>query len=74
MKNKTLLTVGALAVLGVLAYKYFNKDKSKGTGYSNASGKYSKLNSVTNCTICQGASGGYWSQNGACREGDKCRR
>jgi uncharacterized membrane protein YebE (DUF533 family) len=36
MKTKTLLTVGALAVLGVLAYNYYNKKKE--TGYSNLTG------------------------------------
>jgi hypothetical protein len=37
MKNKKLLVLGGLAVLGVLAYNYYSKNK--GTGYSNATGR-----------------------------------
>lgn len=38
MKNKNLLVLGGLAILGVLAYNYYGKNK--GTGYSNATGKF----------------------------------
>jgi hypothetical protein len=44
-----LLTVGAVAVLGVLAYSYYKKEK--GSGYSNASGFVGKLNGCENKSI-----------------------
>jgi hypothetical protein len=54
MKNKTLLTVGALAVLGVLAYNYYKKQKKTGSvnmsGYSSMSG-YSNL--MGNTSVCR---------------------
>jgi predicted negative regulator of RcsB-dependent stress response len=50
MKNKTLLTVGALAVLGVLGYNYYKKHNKKATGSLNMSG-YSNLVGTT--SICR---------------------
>jgi hypothetical protein len=50
MKNKTLLTVGALAVLGVLGYNYYKKQSSKGTDSLNMSG-YSNLSG--NTSVCR---------------------
>jgi hypothetical protein len=54
MKNKTLLTVGALAVLGVIAYNYYKKQKGTDSlsmsDYSNMSG-YSNLSG--NTSVCR---------------------
>jgi uncharacterized membrane protein YebE (DUF533 family) len=66
MKTKTLLTVGAVAVLGVLAYSYYKK-KNEISGYSNASGKSG------GCRVCSGASSNYYAVRGNCRMGDKCK-
>jgi hypothetical protein len=67
MNTKKLLTVGAVAVLGVLAYNYYKK-KNETSGYSNASGK-----SSGGCRVCSGASNNYYAVRGYCRMGDKCK-
>lgn len=61
---------GGLAVLGVLAYNYYSKNKK--TGYSNASGVFSKTNASA-CRVCIGDSNNYYAVWGQCRSGDKCK-
>ena len=67
--------IGGLAVLGAIALiSWYKKPKKNSEGFFGANGRTSKLNSVTGCTVCAGASSNYWAQNGTCREGDKCKR
>jgi hypothetical protein len=72
MNTKTLLTVGAVAVLGVLAYNYFNKNK--GTESLGMDGYSNLVDSTKGCFICNGSNGGYYAINNRCKSGDKCRR
>jgi hypothetical protein len=69
MNTKKLLTVGVVAVLGVLAYSYYKKEK--GSGYSNASGFVGKRNAK--CRVCYGGSSNYYAVYGQCRMGDTCK-
>jgi hypothetical protein len=82
MKNKTLLTLGALAVVGVLGYNYYKKNKSGATGYSNASGKTRTTTTsktapyLGRCVRCRTADGGTYVPNrdSNCRfdKGERC--
>jgi len=75
MKSKTLLTVGGLAVLGVLGYNYYKKNKSGATGYSNANGM-SKKAFPNSCLKCRTSDGGtYVPPRGytcAFSQGERC--
>jgi uncharacterized membrane protein YebE (DUF533 family) len=69
MKTKSLLTLGALAVLGALAYNYYKK--GKGTGYANASGT-GRMSS--RCNYCRNSQGNIYSADstGKCKGADFC--
>jgi len=71
MKNKNLLIYGGLAVLGVLAYNYYNKNKK--TGYSNASGVFSKT-FPGKCDRCRTFEGSVYvpDRNSTCKAGERC--
>ena len=66
MKNKKLLMVGAVAVLGLLAYNYYKKQhpKTNGSssmnGYSNATGKTGKMAFPGQCARCRTTDGGLY--------------
>jgi len=72
MKTKTLLTLGAVAVLGVLAYNYYKKQNNT-SGYSNASGT-GKTAQKGSCAICKNSSGTIYhtADDRNCNKGDSC--
>jgi hypothetical protein len=60
MKNKKLLMVGAVAVLGFLAYKLYAKPKKNDDGFYNATGKTGKMAFPGQCARCRTADGGLY--------------
>ncbi len=70
--------LGALAVVGVLGYNYYKKNKSGATGYSNASGRTSSkyAPNLSHCARCRTTDGGTYVPNrdSNCRfdKGERC--
>lgn len=89
MKNKYLYALLGVALAVGVGYFVHEKTNKKGCGcgcggskkedlatdskMANAIGSSKRL-STSGCTICEGASGGYWSVYGQCKSGDKCKR
>jgi len=75
MNTKNLLMVGGLLALGGFAYYMLTKPRKNSDGFFSADGTKSSTSSSP-CRVCEGGSFGslYYSTNGSCRRGDKCRQ